>query len=120
MLLIKYAALHHRGKCQVFSFLDEQTKYFLYQIYHTDSLLGFYVYDPTETFMSINYHVLAITEEKDIQAPAEVNICAIRVALENGQCSDYKALILTDHNHLLQKCEREKYHNTKNKSRYIR
>jgi hypothetical protein len=50
--------------------------------------------------MSINYHVLAITEEKDIQAPAEVNICAIRVALENGPCSDYKALILTDHNHL--------------------
>lgn len=90
---------------QDFAFLDENAEFFLDRIYHTDKLLDFYAYDPRETLLSVECPVLAITGEKDIQAPASVNIPAIKEALETGYCTDYKTLVLKDHNHLFQKCE---------------
>ena len=86
-------------------FLMPNAEFFFDNIYHTDKLLDFYAYDPRETLLSLQCPVLAITGEKDIQAPASVNIPAIRVALENGRCPDFKTLILKEHNHIFQKCE---------------
>jgi pimeloyl-ACP methyl ester carboxylesterase len=90
---------------QDFAFLDANAEFFFDNIYHTDKLLDFYAYDPRETLLSVQCPVLAITGEKDIQAPASVNIPAIRDALENGHCPDFKTLTLKEHNHIFQKCE---------------
>jgi pimeloyl-ACP methyl ester carboxylesterase len=97
-----------------FAFLDENAEFFLDQLYHTDKLLEFYTCDPRETLLSVECPVLAITGEKDLQAPAIPNIAAISDALENGTCPDHKIMTLKDHNHLFQKCETGKISEYKN------
>lgn len=88
-----------------FGFLDQNASYFFNKIYRTEMLMDFYKYNPEPTLKALSVPVLAMNGEKDVQVVAETNLPPIEMALKNGNCPSYEAIILKDHNHLFQKCE---------------
>jgi len=86
-----------------FGFLDSNADYWFNQ-YRGDMIRKYYNYDPTETLLTISCPVLAMTGDKDVQAPSNTNLPAIENALKNGNCNNYKIIELKNHNHIFQNC----------------
>ena len=85
--------------------MDANSEFFFDNIYHTEKLIDYYEYDPTETLIKVECPVLALNGDKDVQVIADINIPAIEQALKDGECPDYKTVILKNHNHIFQKCK---------------
>lgn len=62
----------------------------------------FLKYDPHPTLTKVRIPVLAITGEKDLQAPPKENLSGIAAALKEGGNKDYTTVMLPQLNHLLQ------------------
>lgn len=68
-------------------------------------MVYFLAYDPVPALTRVKCPVLALNGAKDLQVPSQVNLDAIRQALESGGNSRVTALELANLNHLFQECE---------------
>ncbi len=67
-------------------------------------MLYFIKHDPAITLQKVKCPVLAVNGEKDLQVPPEVNLKAIKTALEKGGNTKVTARELPGLNHLFQEC----------------
>lgn len=65
----------------------------------------FMKYNPAPNLEKVKCSVLAINGAKDLQVPAEVNLAAIKKALEKGGNHHFTIKELPNLNHLFQECE---------------
>ena len=65
----------------------------------------FLTYDPVPTLERVKQPVLAITGAKDLQVPSEVNLEAIRQALERGGNKNFEVVEMPGLNHLFQEAD---------------
>lgn len=68
-------------------------------------MMFFLKYDPAMALEKVKCPVLAINGEKDLQVPPEVNLTAIRKALEKGGNYQVTVRELPGLNHMFQECE---------------
>jgi len=68
-------------------------------------MLYFIKHDPAITLEKVKCPVLAINGEKDLQVPPEVNLAAIKTALEKGGNKKVTTKELPGLNHLFQECK---------------
>jgi pimeloyl-ACP methyl ester carboxylesterase len=78
---------------------------FWFTNYRGDMVRKFYNYSPKEVLSQLKCSVLALNGDKDVQTVSKVNLTAIKVALENGKCKNFKTLELKNHNHIFQICK---------------
>lgn len=72
----------------------------------TDPWIQYFLkYDPANALRKTKCAVLAINGDKDLQVPAEVNLNAIKLALEKGGNTNVITKQFPDLNHLFQKCK---------------
>jgi hypothetical protein len=65
----------------------------------------FIQYDPAPTLQRVKCPVLALDGSKDLQVPPEIDLAAIKKALEKGGNTDITTVELPDLNHLFQECK---------------
>jgi len=68
-------------------------------------MVYFLKFDPATALEKVQCPVLAINGDKDLQVPADVNITAIKKALEKGGNKKTTAKVLPNLNHLFQECK---------------
>jgi len=68
-------------------------------------MLYFIKHDPAVTLAKVKCPVLAINGEKDLQVPPEINLKAIKTALENGGNKNVTTKEIPGLNHLFQECK---------------
>jgi pimeloyl-ACP methyl ester carboxylesterase len=61
--------------------------------------------NPAEILKKVQCPVLAITGEKDLQAPSKQNLPEIEKALKSGNNRNYKLIELPGINHMMQTCQ---------------
>ena len=86
-----------------FGFVDEAID-FWFNLYRSETLRNFYNYDPSKNLQRITCPVLAITGDKDVQAPSKENLPVIESALKRGKCNNFEIIELKNHNHIFQQC----------------
>src|SRR5215475_10198776 len=62
-------------------------------------------YDPAPTLEKVKCPVLALSGSKDLHVPAEINLSAIKAALEKGGNKDVTTMEIPNLNHLFQECK---------------
>jgi uncharacterized protein len=65
----------------------------------------FIQYDPAPTLQRVKCPVLALDGSKDLQVPPEIDLAAIKKALEKGGNTDITTVELPNLNHLFQECK---------------
>jgi pimeloyl-ACP methyl ester carboxylesterase len=65
----------------------------------------FIQYDPAPTLQRVKCPVLALDGSKDLQVPPEIDLAAIKAALEKGGNTDITTVELPNLNHLFQECK---------------
>lgn len=65
----------------------------------------FIQYDPAPTLESVKCPVLALDGSKDLQVPPEIDLAAIKTALEKGGNEEVTTVELPNLNHLFQECK---------------
>jgi uncharacterized protein len=65
----------------------------------------FIQYDPAPTLRRVKCPVLALDGSKDLQVPPEIDLAAIKKALEKGGNADITTVELPNLNHLFQECK---------------
>ena len=65
----------------------------------------FIQYDPAPVLEKVKCPVLALDGSKDLQVPPEIDLAAIKTALEKGGNKDVTTVELPDLNHLFQECK---------------
>ncbi len=65
----------------------------------------FIQYDPAPTLQKVKCPVLALDGSKDLQVPPEIDLAAIKKALEKGGNTDITTVELPNLNHLFQECK---------------
>ena len=68
-------------------------------------MLYFIKHDPAITLQKVKCPVLAVNGEKDLQVPPEVNLSAIKTALQKGGNKKITTKVLPGLNHLFQECK---------------
>ncbi len=68
-------------------------------------MLHFLTYDPAPVLERVTCPVLALIGDKDLQVPSEINLQAIRKALEKGGSQYITTIELPGLNHLFQHCD---------------
>lgn len=86
-----------------FGYLDSNVDFWFNQ-YREKMIRKYSNYNPAEAILSISCPILAMTGDKDVQAPSKENLTAIENALKNGDCPNYKIIELENHNHIFQNC----------------
>jgi hypothetical protein len=65
----------------------------------------FIQYDPAPTLEKVKCPVLALDGSKDLQVPPEIDLAAIKTALEKGGNKEVTTVELPNLNHLFQECK---------------
>jgi uncharacterized protein len=87
-----------------FGYIDSNVD-FWFNMYRGDMVRKYYNYNPKEVLSQLKCPVLALNGDKDVQVVSQVNLTAIKDALEKGKCKDFKTLELKNHNHVFQICK---------------
>jgi len=67
-------------------------------------VIYFIKHDPALALEKVQCPVLAVNGSKDMQVPSEVNLAAIKNALDRGKNSNFKIKEFEGLNHLFQEC----------------
>jgi len=68
-------------------------------------MVYFIKHDPAPVLQKVKCAVLAVNGDKDLQVPAQVNLVAIRAALEKGGNKNVTTKVFPGLNHLFQECK---------------